>query len=430
MSITSLLDTAAALADGRVTSESLVDAALSGDCPGAVEQRLEGARTEARRSDQRRAGGELRSRLDGVPFAVKANLDVAGVVTTNGTGLSQEPAERDAAVVAILRAVGMVPVLTTTMAEAAVGAVTDNPHTGPCPNPRAPQRHAGGSSGGSGAVVAAGLVPFALGSDTMGSVRIPAAYTGISGYKPSRGHLDVGGLAPLGGPLDTVGLLAPQPGDLLAVHDGIRGTSEGDDERPTPERLRVGVPAMCQVADPATRAVLGAAADRLAAAGHELVHDTGPDLDAAAVRRLGLLYCELVLLSHYARPYASDDPGLSGQLRRLLDYAARLPADDADPARLEAELLRRGQELREQVNTFDVLLLPTTPGEVPVLGTDPHAAADFTAWVNVAGLPAVVLPADWPEPLAAERPGLQLVGRAGRDRALLEVACDLAADRR
>jgi aspartyl-tRNA(Asn)/glutamyl-tRNA(Gln) amidotransferase subunit A len=424
----SLLDTAAALAAGSVSAESLVDAALTPDCPGAVEQRLERARADARDSDARRADGALRSPIDGVPFGVKANLDIAGVVTTNGTGLRGEPATRDAAVVAALRARGMVPVLTTTMAEAAVGAVTDNPHTGLCPNPRAPERHAGGSSGGSGAVVAAGLVPFALGSDTMGSVRIPAAYTGISGYKPSRGHLDVRGLAPLGGPLDTVGLLAPRPGDLLAAHDCIRGPSEDQQKERPPDRLVVGLPALCGDADPATQAVLEVGAARLAAAGYEVVRGTGPEVDAGAVRRLGLLYCELVLLRDYAIPYTSGDPGLSSPLRRLLDYAARLPEAESDLSRLEADLLRRGRELREQVSRYDVLLLPTTPGEVPFLGTDPHAAADFTAWVNAAGLPAVVLPADWPEPLTADRPGLQLVGRAGEDRALLILAGGLAGD--
>lgn len=433
--VPSLLELARDLSEGRETSASLVAGALEGECPGAVEQRLDRARDEARTSDERRARGRPLSPLDGLPFAVKANIDVAGVVTTNGTGLGGTPAVEDAEVVARLRGLGMVPVLITTMAEAAVGAVTDNPHTGPCPNPRDPSRHAGGSSGGSAAVVAAGLVPFALGSDTMGSVRIPAAYTGISGYKPSRGHVSVRGLVPLGGPLDTIGFLAPRPGDLLAVHDALTGGRLGD--RPGGRSgnrsgkrsgdVRVGVPAVGDHADPEARAMVDTAVTLIEGLGCQVLRDTGPAVDPQALRRAGLLLCELVLLDVYAEEYACGHPGLSPGLRRLLDYAARSPATTVLEAATRVDLVRRGTELRSQLEDLDVLLLPTTPGPVPLLGDDPSGAADLTAWVNMAGLPGVVLGEGWPERFAADRPGLQLVGRAHQDRDLLAFAHRLDA---
>lgn len=399
----------------------LAERALSCEVPGAVEQRLRYAVDEARESDERRHAGRARSALDGVPFGVKANLDVTGIVTTNGTGLSGVPADANADAVKALRGVGMIPVLTTTMAEAAVGAVTANPHTGVCPNPRDSSLNAGGSSGGSAAVVAADALPAALGSDTMGSVRVPASYCAVSGFKPTRGSIDVRGLAPLGGMLDTVGVLAHAPGDVrLVAHELLPAAKEPLPARPP----RVAVPALAYEEDsPAAHHLLDVIG-RLTELGATIVTETGPTIEPGRVRRLGLLLCELTLLGTYEQAYGSGDPGLSDGLRGLLDYAAVIEDAPARLAQVNAELAQISADIRAVVADFDFLVLPVTPGRVPGLLDDPPDAADLTAWVNVAGLPAVTMPPVGPR---RREPGasIQLIGNPESDRQLLDLAVHL-----
>jgi Asp-tRNA(Asn)/Glu-tRNA(Gln) amidotransferase A subunit family amidase len=208
------------------------------------------------------------------------------------------------------------------------------------------------------------------------------------------------------------------------LHDGR--TDEPPDAEP--HDVTVAVPSMVASADPTARAMVDAAVARMEAFGCRVARGTGPEVDRGAVRRTGLLLCELVLLEVYAEAYSSGHPGLSAGLRRLLDYAAPLRGGSDIETTTRAELERLGGELRRQVEGLGVLLLPTAPGPVPLLGDDPAGAADLTAWVNVAGLPGAVLPDGWPVRLAGDRPGLQLVGGVDQDRALLVLADGLDAN--
>ena len=191
---------AQALARGECRSLALTQATLA--AIAAAHSRLRaylhvdaaGACQAAAQSDARRAAGRLRSPLDGLSLAVKDNIDVAGLPTTAGMATRRgRTAERDAFVVQQLRGAGMVLLSKLNMHEAAIGATNDNPFSGRCDNPLRAGQTPGGSSGGSAAAAAAGLCALALGTDTMGSVRIPAAYCGGVGFKPSWGRVSTRG---------------------------------------------------------------------------------------------------------------------------------------------------------------------------------------------------------------------------------------------
>ena len=163
-------------------------------------------------ADAKRAGERARQRrrlgvLDGIPIALKDNIDVAGMPTTNGLGGLPRMADTDAAVTQRLRRAGAIILGKLNMHEAALGGTTDNPHHGRTHNPYRMGFSPGGSSGGSGAAVAAGLCAAALGTDTAGSIRLPASYCGVVGFKPTYQRVSMQGIVPLHRRLDHVGPL-------------------------------------------------------------------------------------------------------------------------------------------------------------------------------------------------------------------------------
>jgi AtzE family amidohydrolase len=183
------------------------------------------ARTEADRVDARIAAGEDPGPLAGVPYAVKNLYDVAGEVTLAGSVINRgnPPAQRDATAVQRLSGAGAVLVGLLNMDEYAYGFTTENSHYGATRNPHDLGRSAGGSSGGSAAAVAAGLVPLALGTDTNGSIRVPASICGIHGFKPTYGRLSRAGVFPFAASLDHTGPLARSTADLALAYDAMRG---------------------------------------------------------------------------------------------------------------------------------------------------------------------------------------------------------------
>ncbi|MBV9189293.1 MAG: AtzE family amidohydrolase, partial [Betaproteobacteria bacterium] len=168
--------------------------------------------------------------LAGVPFAVKNLFDVKGLATLSGSKINRErPASReDATLVRRLEAAGAILVGTLNMDEYAYGFTTENTHYGPTRNPRNPDRVAGGSSGGSGAAIAAGMVPLTLGSDTNGSIRVPASFCGVWGLKPTYGRLSRAGVFPFVASLDHVGPLASSLDLLAKAYDAMQGPDPED----------------------------------------------------------------------------------------------------------------------------------------------------------------------------------------------------------
>ena len=330
-------------------------------------------------------------------LAVKDNIDVAGLPTTAGLQAWRgRIAERDAPVVASLKKRGAVVVGKTLMDEAAFGALGDNPWYGRVQNPARHGYTAGGSSAGSAAAVAAGDADLALGTDTLGSVRIPASYCGVVGYVPSAGVIDMTGVVPLAPSFDRVGFFARTVADL-ARHAGfdLSGSSTS-----------VGVLT--------GHAHVVHAARRLQLPITEI--DTSA-FDWGALRRAMLLQIEIEA-SHLLALES-----LSVPLRAALEFGRNAPPEKR--ARANAILETARARIQEWFKRCDLLLLPSTPQPAfPFDGPVPANQADYATLSSLLGLPAISVPLPVPH---GELPlGVQLVAPRGKDADLLRSAALLA----
>jgi Asp-tRNA(Asn)/Glu-tRNA(Gln) amidotransferase A subunit family amidase len=425
------------LAAGRVQAKALTEVYLSaierinpqlnayvGMSPVAL------LREQAQMAEYRRRDGVI-GRLDGIPIAIKDNFDVAGWPTRSGLPTGRVP-EYDAHVVARLRASGAVLTGKTNMDEGALGAVTDNPHYGPTHNPHRHGYTAGGSSGGAAAAVAAGLAVAAIGSDSLGSIRIPASYCGVFALKPTQGEISTRGMAPAARWLDTVGLIARSVDDLTVLLQVLAGY-DADDPRSRrrrvalsppdwePGKLRCGV--LSNLPDrgvqPDVIALFEASLAKLDRELGERRHVDFEDWDFARARRAGLLLMEAEMLRTFEMQLADAAHPVSPRFRQMLDYAVRKSAVDyADADRV---LDTAALKMRRLFAQIDVLVTPTTPqGAFPLDGPVPDSQADLTSFANLAGCPAVSIPmGTLPDGMPV---GLQLVGARGSDLRLLELA--------
>lgn len=386
----------------------------------------EGAWRAARESAHRLADGRPRA-LEGIPVGVKDNLDVAAMPTTGGmTGRTNTPASEDAGAVARLRAAGAIIVGKLHMNEAALGADGRNPHFGPARNPLDCAHVSGGSSSGSAVAVAAGLVPAALGSDTMGSIRIPAAYCGVWGLKPSFGQVSTAGSIAVSRRLDHIGPLARSARDLSLLLDVMAGfdpacpvsmpwPAQAD---PPPDHVTLGRPDLSDIElEPAVREAFDRALEAFQAAGHRVIDLPAPP-DPGVVRRAGLLVCEAEMRIEH-----NDSSTFSRQLRDLLTWV------DAQPASAFARALRQLDEARLAVNRWlsacDLVVLPTAPQRAFALDRPtPVNQADLTCLASAAATPALSLPlSDRDGGLPS---GLQLIAAHGCDRMMIIAAGMLA----
>jgi AtzE family amidohydrolase len=241
----SAAEAAAAVRAGRRSAKDVAEAALAGvaardgalNCLTAVT--AERARAEAVAVDAAVSAGRDPGPLAGVPVAVKNLFDVEGLATLAGSKIERDksPAARDAFLLRRLRAAGAVLLGALNMDEYAYGFTTENHHYGPVRNPHDTGRIAGGSSGGSAAAVAAGLAPLALGSDTNGSIRVPASLCGVFGLKPTYGRLSRGGAYLFAASFDHVGPFARDAADLALAYDAAQG-ADPDDPRSNGARRR------------------------------------------------------------------------------------------------------------------------------------------------------------------------------------------------
>ena len=389
----------------------------------------EAALVAAAASDARFPRGTARA-LEGVTVAVKDNIDVAGLVTTAGMATRRDsaPANADSPAVARLRAAGAMIVGKLNMHEAALGADNDNPHHGACHNPHRPGFTPGGSSGGSGAAVAAGLCAAALGTDTMGSVRIPASYCGVVGLKPSWGAVSTRGSVALCRRLDHIGPLARSARDLrrllpiLVGFDADCAQSREISFAPVGDApLRLGVVEFGASAeiDVDVQSAFEAGLEVLDKLGHQRVALAAPAFPSGRARRAGLLLCEAELLIEHADAWQHRREQFSPLLTKMMGYAESKSATDLVAA---SQLLDLAQiQLQQWLQQCDVLLIPTSPQRAFAFGSAvPANQADLTAYANMAGNPALSVPL----PVAAhELPvGLQLVGRMGDELRLLALA--------
>lgn len=425
------------LAMGQVNPEALAEVYL--DAIARINPELNAyvgvspslTREHARMSEQRRRDGVI-GRLDGIPIAIKDNFDIAGWPTLAGLPRPGTPAVHDSHVVGRLRASGALLLGKTNMDEGALGAVTDNPHFGPTHNPHRHGYTAGGSSGGAAAAVAAGLAVAAIGSDSLGSIRIPASYCGVFALKPTQGEISARGMVPAARALDTVGLIARSVDDLTVLLQVLAGY-DADDPRSRRRRVALAPPdwepgkLRCGVLGnlPAL-GVQAAVIDVFDAALAKLDGELGQcrtvdfeDWQFDRARRAGLLLMEAEMLDTFATQLADEEHPVSPRFRAMLDYAARKTAVDyavADRV-LDAATLK----MRRLFAQIDVLVTPTTPqGAFPLDGPVPASQGDLTSFANLAGCPAVSIPMGaLPDGMPI---GLQLIGARGSDLRLLELA--------
>ena len=425
----------ALLASGAVSSSELITqqlaaiAASQAQVNSYIHVDAQGALAAAAASDQRRANGTARP-LEGLPVAVKDNIDVAGMVTTAGmeTRRHDAPATDDNPAVAALRAAGAVIVGKLNMHEAAMGADNDNPFYGACHNPHRHGYTPGGSSGGSGAAVAAGLCAAALGTDTMGSVRIPASYCGVVGLKPSWGAISTRGTVALCRRLDHIGPLTRSARDLRLLLQLMTGFDPACAQSraihyaaPKTSSLRIGVVDFGDAAEVAAdvQAAFEDGLRVLVGLGHHLQPLPAPAFASARARRAGLLMSEAEMLVEHADAWAGDRSKFSPLLVKLMSWAEGRSAAELAAA---AQLADRGQvQLQQWLAQCDVLVMPTAPQRAFAFGqAAPASQADLTAYANLAGNPALSVPL----PVAAgELPaGMQLVGTIGDELSLIALA--------
>ena len=431
----------AALALGRLSSEDATRACLArieardGAIGSFIRVLREEALAAARESDVRRRGGRLRGALDGVPIAVKDNIDVAGVPTSGGIALYRDrAAAQDAFVIAGLRDAGSVILGKLNMHEAALGATNANSWFGRCENPYRAGYTPGGSSGGSGAAVAAGFCAGALGTDTLGSVRVPASYCGTAAFKPTFGLVSTRGVLPLSWTLDHVGFLAPRVADLVPLLEACagfdrewayarRGPRILVPKRADPESLaglRVGRPtnlAQVQLEPDVARAFERALA-ALATLGATIVEVPLAGYDFTRMRREGLLVSEFEASTVFERDLAAHPEGFSDELRMNLAFGANQSAARA------AHAYRRLAEVRviarRAFACIDVIASPTTPqAAFPFSAPVPVNQADLTGFANIVGIPAGCVP------FGRNADGLplsvQIMAPAFEDRLVLDV---------
>lgn len=429
---------AKAVREGRVTAVQVLRAHL--DHLASVEYRL-GAFVSVRRRAAIEEAETLDARDDladlplaGVPVAVKDNVDVAGEPTRHGSlATSEEPAEADHETVARLREAGAIIIGKTRCPELSLWGTSDEP-SGTTVSPWDPTRTAGGSSGGSGAAVAAGVVPLALGSDGLGSVRIPAAANGLVGIRPGA---DLAGTIVAGEPhwfgMTRFGPLATTVEDAALGLDVIAGTDHLRDLAQVPPRLRVAVsfkaPATGVVISSAWREAAIEAGRLLNHAGHD-VHREDPPYDAASVQALLARWTQGALRDVEVMDLDRDQlqPRTRSHLTRGEQFARVRPVDEQD-----------AEDWRRRVAPFfeehDVLITPAFARMQPA-ASEWHAktwvaniASNLSAYPflgpwNLADHPAMVVPLwqDGGRPLS-----VQIVGRQGDEALVLSVAAQLEA---
>lgn len=366
------------------------------------------------------------SALAGSTFAVKDNIDVQGMPTHGGMrALHAQPAAQDAPVVARLKAAGMVCLGKLNMHAMALGATNHNTDFGNCYNPLRAGYTPGGSSGGSAAAVAAGLCGIALGTDTLGSVRIPAAYCGVVGFKPSFGALPTNGVMPLSRLLDHVGILARGVEDIIAAFGAMTSSKEVTSAHlpssPGLSALNLALPADLDelgLTDE-VRHAFEQGTQRLQQAGHILHPIDFSDCGFPALRKAGLFLCEAELRDTLSQTLQAHRGDMPPDLLGMLDFISQRSAQDI--GRAVATLVRGGQFLTQRTSAFDALLLPTTPHTAfGMQAAVPHNQADLTAMANMSGAPAISLPL--PVAPGALPVGLQIVGHRGHDAQLLAIA--------
>ncbi|OFA29897.1 amidase [Glaciecola punicea] len=370
------------------------------------------------------------SELAGLGVAIKDNIDVSGYATTAGMQTRVgRMATSDAFVAQKLRRAGASFLGKLNMHEGALGATNQNEYFGNCINPHKSGYTPGGSSGGSGAAVAAGMVSIALGTDTMGSVRIPASYCGVFGFKPTKGLVSNHGSVVCSRIMDNIGPIARSANDLMLCMSIISGYDRLNPLSDTSHSFansQIQSPMVMMVPDDLS--ALGVARDIIEDfernitvfkdLGYKINTFSFADYNFAAARRAGLLICEADMRVEHAYDWANHRSKFSPYMQSMLSFIeTKSPMDIMACERVldQAEVFGRGL-----FENGGYLLLPTTPQRAfSFAEAVPSNQADLTNLANQAGLPAVSMPMLSDHELPA---GIQIVGPKMSDKSLLQIA--------
>lgn len=369
---------------------------------------------------ERAAGADLpNGALAGVPVGIKDLIDHEGRVTTAGSAFYRHEADRSSPVVSRLEGAGAVVIGRTGLHEFAFGFSSENPHFGPVRNPWDPDASPGGSSGGSAAAVAAGITPVAIGTDTGGSVRVPAALCGCFGLKVTHGRIPLDGVFPLATSVDTVGPLA---NSIEAIDSSYRVMSGDTDDEERRENLRFGVPEPWVSAAPMDSDVAGVFDETVRALegmGHRVTEVEMPGV-LPAPELIDAIAGEV---ADVHRQFREDGLPYGEDVARRVDDCL-----DTDPERIDAGRAWQAMIRRRFADAFgdvDLIITPTTPVMRKIIGEDMigdrHYRAVlswFTALVNHALLPAIALPLAG---TGAPPVSLQAIGPLGSDTSLIDL---------
>ncbi|MEP6536475.1 MAG: amidase [Bryobacteraceae bacterium] len=448
-----ILDAARQLQSGEVTSAALVERTLA-----AIREKnpplnafitvLDGhARARAKALDSEIAQGKYRGPMHGVPVAVKDLFHMKGVRTTGGSKLFEDLVSTfDSAVVERLEAAGAIIIGKTNLHELAYGITSNNPHFGGVHNPHKLDCIPGGSSGGSGAAVAAGIVPMAIGTDTGGSIRIPAAFCGTVGLKPTFGRVSKFGCMPLGLSLDHMGPLTATIRDTAVTMDALAGHDPRDPntstrpvesylppDKPSLKGVRIGWPVnfYCEALDAEVRSSVENVRKTAESLGATVIAVRVPDIVALNTISRVILMSEA---SAVLERYLTDRSKFGADVLALLDQGRLLPATDYVNAQRARRVMQ--QEFGRLFDTVDCILTPASPIPAPRIGQTNVivdgkeedvrlASTRFVRGINALGLPALALPCG----LSADGLpiGVQIVGRGFAEKFLLEVGAAFEA---
>lgn len=432
--MTTIRDAASALRAGKVSCTELAQEALSAekakrDLNCFITLTADQALEEASRLDAELAKGEDRGPLHGIPIAHKDLFHTAGIRTTNGTRIFADfVPERDAPVVSQLRDAGAVSIGKLNMHELAYGVTSNNPHYGPVRNPHDRERIPGGSSGGSGAAVAAGIVYGATGSDTGGSIRIPASYCGTVGFKPTFGLVSTEGCFPLGLSLDHMGPLARSVEDSALLLEAMAGRRFPIEPKID---VRIGVPENFYFdgVDSEISAAVESEVKRAERMGAKILRLKVPDPEGLMSAARTILLCEAATTM---LPHVKPRHEFGADVLGHLDTGAKVAATEyINAVRAAARLKEQWARLFEHV---DLLITPTIPITAPPIGQatvrvgireeDTRLLTTrFCRGINLLGYPALSIPCGMS---AAGLPiGLQIVGGLNQDGLVLNAGAAL-----
>ena len=439
MKLTRITEVAPKVASGKITSEKLTEnclatiAELNPKLNAFITVTADLALAQARQADKDIAGGRCRGLLHGIPISLKDLIDLEGTPTTAGSLVRKgHVATGDAPVTRLLRDAGAVFVGKTNLHEFAFGTTNEDSGFGPARNPHDPSRSPGGSSGGSAIAVATGMSLGTVGTDTGGSIRIPAAACGIVGLKPEWGRVSTAGVVPLSRQLDHVGPLAASVSDAWLLYNALLPAASRVNTLPesaSMKGLRLGVLSgyLFERLDADVESTVLAAIERFKQLGASVKDVPLPHAEHIAAVYLHLVFGDAA--EYHARTLESRPQDYTPNVRMRLEMARYVLAEDYIRALRGKALIAR--EIDRALDGVDALVCPALSIPAPPIGaaTVPVKGGSdavrtlmlrCTQPFNLSGHPAISLPCG--KTPAALPIGLQLVGHKGRTPALIQAA--------